>query len=389
MSLFGSSSTTKQTSSGTSNITGTRATSGTRQNTTADWIKKLAEGFGGEIGGLGGVDANSLVPDANPLQQKGFGDAAGLGGLAETFGGALDMTAAAGQSAAPRTEFVKSAPLMSQFSDPFQKDVIDSWATDFDTDAGRTRAAQDLELAGSGAFGGSGAAITKSMTEGELARARSGGIAGLRSQGFNTALNAAMAEANRKQGANDLNASLYAGQLDRTLNAGRSLADIAATYGGEKRADLGATMAAGDVLRGIQTEKANAVPEWLRRRQELLSGLPLDLFGGEIYDETADTTGTTTTTGTSTTKAKNNSSDLDKIGQAAQIAALFASDRTLKTDVTQIGARPDGLGIYRFKYLWDALTWHVGVMAQEVLKVKPEAVARHPAGFLMVDYSQI
>lgn len=384
MGLFDS--TTKQTSTGTTNVTGTRATSGTRQSTTADWIKKLAEGFGGEVGDLGSFNPNSLVPGASPLQEKGFGDVAGLGGLAETYRGALDMTAAAGHGAAPRTEFVKSAPLMSQFSDPFQNDVINSWTTDFDTDAGRTRAAQDLELAGSGAFGGSGAALTKSMTEGELARARSGGIAGLRSQGFNTALDAAMAEANRKQGANDLNANLYSQQRDRTLNAARSLADIAGMYGGERRADAATTLAAGEAQRGIAADQANVVPDWLARRLELLNGIPLDLFGGETYDETADTSGTTNTT--STQKEKGGKSILDKASQAAQIAALFASDERLKRDIVRVGTREDGLGVYLYRYLWSPVRY-LGVMAQECLLLKPDAVVTMPNGFYAVDYAKL
>lgn len=382
--LFNSSQ--SQTQTGKSNSTLNKST----QRTNPDWVTDMAKGFGGEIGALGGVDPYSLVPGANPLQDKGFADAAGLGGMAETFGGALDMTAAAGDSAAPRTEFVKSSKMIGDFMDPYLKDVVDTSAADFDFNAGNVRASQDLDIARSGGFGGSGTALTKSATEGELARGRGSLLSGLRSQGFSQALQAAMAEAGRKQGANDLNAQLYGQQLDRGINAGRSLADIASTYGGEKRADLGATMAAGDVMRGIETERANAVPDWLRARQEMFAGLPLDLFSGE------EMTGTTESTETSTAKGKGGSSGLDKIGQAAQIAALFAgSDRTIKQDIHRIGERPDGLGVYLFRYATDLARklwgdgWHIGVMAQEVLKVKPEAVARHPAGFLMVNYAAI
>lgn len=382
MGLFDS--TVKQTSTGTSNTTLNK----TSQRTNPEWIKKLAEGFGGEITDLSGIDPYSLVPGANPLQDKGFADAAGLGGMAETFGGALDMTAGAGNSAAPRTEYVKSSKMIGEFMDPYLKDVVDTSLADYDFGAGQTRAQQDLDIAGSGGFGGSGSALTKSATEDAILRGRGGLSAGLRSQGFNTALAAAQNEAARKQGANDVNAGLYAGQLDRSITAGRSLADIASTFGGERRADLGATMAAGDVMRGIEGERANAVPDWLRQRQDLFAGLPLDLFGGE------EMTGTTDTTETSTTKKKGGSSVMDKAGQAAQIAALFAgSDRTIKADIHRIGERPDGLGVYLFRYATDLARklwgdgWHIGVMAQEVLKVKPEAVARHPAGFLMVDYS--
>lgn len=376
MGLFDKKQTQTQTSTGTSTL------NKTSQRTNPQWVEDMIKGFGGEVSGLGGIDAGSLVPGANPLQTKGFQDAAGLGGMGETFGGALDMTAAAGNSAAPRTEFVKSAPMMSQFMDPYLKDVVETSLADFDFGAGQTRAQQDLDIAGAGAFGGSGAALTKSMTEGELARGRGGLSAGLRSQGWNTALNAAMAEAGRKQGANDLNAGLYGQQLDRTINAGRSLADIGSVYGGEKRADVATTIAAGDAQRGIDTEVANAVPDWLARRIQMGGALPFDLFGGE----TAQVDGTTTSN--SKTKSKSGGSVMDQVGQMAQIAALFASDRRLKRDVVRLDTRPDGLGVYLFRYLWDAV-WRIGVMAQEVLKVRPDAVVTLPSGYYAVDYAKL
>lgn len=66
----------------------------------------------------------------------------------------------------------------------------------------------------------------------------------------------------------------------------------------------------------------------------------------------------------------------------------LVSDRRLKKDVTRIAMHPAGFGIYRFKYLWSD-TEYVGVMAQEVLKAMPEAVARGDDGFLRVDYAAI
>jgi Chaperone of endosialidase len=66
----------------------------------------------------------------------------------------------------------------------------------------------------------------------------------------------------------------------------------------------------------------------------------------------------------------------------------LVSDRRLKKDVTRIATHPAGFGIYRFKYLWSD-TEYVGVVAQEVLKAMPEAVARGDDGFLRVDYAAI
>jgi hypothetical protein len=67
---------------------------------------------------------------------------------------------------------------------------------------------------------------------------------------------------------------------------------------------------------------------------------------------------------------------------------FFSSDRRLKRDVVRIGTRPDGLGVYLFRYIWSPIL-HAGVMAQEVLRVKPEAVVRMPSGYLAVNYGAL
>jgi hypothetical protein len=54
-------------------------------------------------------------------------------------------------------------------------------------------------------------------------------------------------------------------------------------------------------------------------------------------------------------------------------AAATVSDRRLKRDIKKIGDHPKGFGVYEYRYLWDDAL-HVGVMADEVEKVIPEAV---------------
>ena len=54
-----------------------------------------------------------------------------------------------------------------------------------------------------------------------------------------------------------------------------------------------------------------------------------------------------------------------------------------------MGRRSDGLGIYRFRYLWSE-TVHVGVMAQEVALLHPDAVVRDDlTGFMAVNYTRL
>jgi hypothetical protein len=64
------------------------------------------------------------------------------------------------------------------------------------------------------------------------------------------------------------------------------------------------------------------------------------------------------------------------------------SDIALKHDITLLGHLANGLGYYRFSYLGSDKAY-VGVMAQEVETVKPEAVTRGSDGYLRVDYEKL
>lgn len=60
-------------------------------------------------------------------------------------------------------------------------------------------------------------------------------------------------------------------------------------------------------------------------------------------------------------------------GTTLGAAAIYASDRRIKTDITQIGMLDNGLPIYKFRYKGGE-SLHVGVMAQDVEQVNPDAV---------------
>ena len=61
------------------------------------------------------------------------------------------------------------------------------------------------------------------------------------------------------------------------------------------------------------------------------------------------------------------------------------SDMRLKHDIVLLGRLNDGLGYYRFVYN-GGHTAYVGVMAQEVRTVAPDAVTRGPDGYMRVSY---
>jgi hypothetical protein len=64
------------------------------------------------------------------------------------------------------------------------------------------------------------------------------------------------------------------------------------------------------------------------------------------------------------------------------------SDLRLKRGVERVGTHASGCGIYRFSYLWSDERY-VGVIAQEVADLVPDAVRAGPAGYLAVDYGML
>jgi hypothetical protein len=68
---------------------------------------------------------------------------------------------------------------------------------------------------------------------------------------------------------------------------------------------------------------------------------------------------------------------------------VAGSDIRLKRDIVLIGRLDDGLGLYRYRYRWSD-TLYVGVMAQEVALIHPDAIVRDALDdYLRVDYGRL
>jgi hypothetical protein len=67
---------------------------------------------------------------------------------------------------------------------------------------------------------------------------------------------------------------------------------------------------------------------------------------------------------------------------------VVPSDIELKHDVVRLGNVAGGIGLYRFQYNWSDQVY-VGVIAQEVAAVRPDAVRRGDDGYLRVDYARL
>lgn len=308
--------------------------------TNPEWVTRNVQSLTERIGQLGQGDPYNLVAPASGLEQTaaanaqglgrygfGYDDAADVARMANGYGHAYDQAAdwmrGVANAQAPQAQAASLLDGLEAYYNPYRTQVTDAAMADFDAEAGRTRAAQDLALASQGAFGGSGAAITRSLTEGELARARSSQLSNLLAGMFNTSADLANQDAGRRQQASIANAQ-FAGEhaarqlqaagalagvasdnADRQLAISRTLGDLTSARGQSDREDIAAQAALGQQMRGIDQAYRMAPYTALGAQVDMLSGLPLSLFNGRTSDMTEN----------STTRTVQKPSFMDNVGQ--------------------------------------------------------------------------
>ena len=80
--------------------------------------------------------------------------------------------------------------------------------------------------------------------------------------------------------------------------------------------------------------------------------------------------------------------DMAKVMEGAATAAKAFSDERLKKNIKKLGVLK-GFNIYSWEWIGKSLGNTVGVIAQEVQKVMPNAVSVHESGYLQVDYGMV
>ncbi len=75
-------------------------------------------------------------------------------------------------------------------------------------------------------------------------------------------------------------------------------------------------------------------------------------------------------------------------GPESYPGAAVLSDARLKRDVVLLGHLDNGLGLYRYRYKWSDQRY-VGVMAQEVALIRPDAVVHGVDEYLRVNYARL
>jgi hypothetical protein len=243
-----------------------------------DWILGPVSGAFGHAQTLGAQDPSSYVAGVDPLQQAAHDTAAGLGNQSQ-WNAAVDLTRSALQSGPAGYSAESLLTGLDKYQNPYLKDVVGSALADYDAGAARTRAQQDLNLAGN--FGGSGDAITRSLTEGELARGRASLTANLYSDAFNNAAYLSNLDAQRRQQAGAGNASYANAFNSQKLAAAAQLGDLASGFGADTRANTQLQSDVGTLFRGIDSEQRRGPLELAQWENQQYGTLPSSLFAGE------------------------------------------------------------------------------------------------------------
>lgn len=230
------------------------------------WATDANQGLANDLTAARKVDPLSRVAPTNSLLDQAAASA-GAGISPELLGLINKGTGGASVSAQSGADF------MDKYKNPYLDQVLKSALADFDVEAAKQNARADLGLAGSGAFGGSGAALTKSMLGGELARGRAATSAGISSDAFNTAANYGSQDANRFLQASTANAQFADSAAGRALQAAGLLGNL-------EQQRFSNQFAMGDYQRNLDSEVRNADLGALERMAAINSAIPYQLFSG-------------------------------------------------------------------------------------------------------------
>ena len=289
----------------------------------------------------------------------------------------------------------------SRFYDPYEDQVVQQTLQDIN----RAAAQQDIGLRdraiSQGAFGGSRGRIAQEELARQTGRGAAEAVGALRSQGFGRAQDAAMRSFEAQQGRQAGLASLQSGLAGQQAALGGQQAALGqgiASLGQQGQGMLGSQInllnqlgAQGQATQqaalsrqfGAAQQLAQEPLQRLQTGQALLAGSPMGGISGG--------------TGSSAYQRgvyQQPTALGQAVGAAGTIATLMGSDIDLKENITKIGELEPGIGWYT----WD---WNdkgkaigaesepsEGVLAQEVLEVKPDAVVVKD-GYYAVDYAKV
>lgn len=301
-----------------------------------------------------GTQGSDFVAQINEQQRAGINNVNAAAGSYQPYIDAATGATVAGMDQANAGELD-----ISKYMSPYIQNVADTTGAMLSQENARAQSGNLGTAISSGAFGGDRAGIAAANLSQQQNLAYGKTMADIYNQGYTQAVGTAQ----QQQG---VNLSADQANLARLTAGGAQLAGLGTTAQQAGLAGAEAQINAGTLEQ--QTEQAGKTALVNQFMQE--QGYPFQVaqFLANIAMGTGALSGSTT---------------------ATTQPAPFFSDRRLKHDVKRIGKTDDGLPIYSFKYKGDEKEQtHVGFMADEVEKVKPEAVGVHPTGYKTVDYEK-
>jgi hypothetical protein len=289
---------------------------------------------------------------------------------------ATDLTrAAAGYSPMQAQAAQANMSNIGQYYNPYQRDVIDATLADINRARGGAIQQMGERANQARAFGGSRQGVAEALTNAQYGNQATTAIANLRSQGFDTANQLMQADLQRQQQTELANQGAGIQGATYRLGAANQLGSLAQQQQAQQ-------YQAAQNLMGLGATRQNLSQQQLDAERNL--GLQrLNLMQGALALNPANLGGTT-----SKPIYENQASNL--AGLALTAAQIYASDRRLKTNIKAVGKMKNGLTVYSYNYKSGGPSV-IGVMADEVAVIKPNAYVKGGAGngYDAVDYSKL
>lgn len=249
---------------------------------------------------------------------------------------------------------------VQQYENPYNQDVIQATLAQIN----QQNQQQQQQLTGNaiaqGAWGGDRAAVAQGVLGGQQAMATNSTLAGLNSQNYQQALGefnnqqATQLSALQNQAGLDLQGAGLQGYLGNAALTGQlGVANAQLQAGNQQQA---------------QAQNALNIPYQQFLQQQAYPFQTTQFLANTLLG----TAGTQGGTSTNTQPSQTGNTGAQIAGLGLGVAGLF-SDRRVKDDIKRVGKTDDGLPIYTFKYKGDDTT-HMGLMAQDVEKKRPDAV---------------
>ena len=237
-----------------------------------------------------------------------------------------------------------------------------------------------------GAFGDSSHGIQRGALNDSTMRTTADATNSVFKDAFDRAMSHRTGDVNRFLETDKTNAGYNETALSRLFAGSGATIDRAGADQAQQMERLKTYLGSGAVQQEqAQNNLSSQYQEFLRKYSGNQDNMKLysNILASLPYGKTI--TGSGTQQATATEKAPDNSG-FEAIGSIAKVALpLLLSDRRAKRDITRVGATDDGLPVYRFRYL-DSEAFQIGLMADDVEKVRPESVFTRPDGLKMVDY---